>query len=270
MQSTEATQRLVKLDRDHPGFRDLDYRQRRDFIAKLALDYKSGDVVPTAPYTKNEELVWQSVLAELAPLHQSFAAKEYLDAQTKLELPTDSILQIATLNKRLNDSSDFQFQPVAGLIEPWVFLESLAKMVFLSTQYIRHESKPFYTPEPDVIHEMVGHGPSFYIPEICQLSQVFGETAQRAKDKVQQVINAYWFTLEFGMVYENGQCKAIGAGLLSSVDELKRSQEINPLPFDLEKISRTEFDPSAIQPFYFAAESFGHLIKATTSWLNTL
>lgn len=223
-----------------------------------------------APYTDNENKVWATVCSELATLHKRHSFKDYLVAKKKIELPENAILQISSLNKQLHSLSTFQYHPVAGLIEPIDFLQGLEQNTFYSTQYIRHESKPFHTPEPDVIHEMIGHAPSFIIPEICRLSNIFGETAIRVKNKVQQVINVYWFTLEFGMVYEDNECKAFGAGLLSSVDELKRSQGMTALPFDLDKISQTAFDPTAIQPFYFAAESFEHLIEATTVWLKNL
>ena len=45
---------LVELDRDHPGFRDDVYRSRRNTIARIALDYRTGDPVPDAPYSEEE------------------------------------------------------------------------------------------------------------------------------------------------------------------------------------------------------------------------
>ena len=37
---------LVKLDPDHPGFRDPEYRARRNAIAQIAMTYKPGSPIP--------------------------------------------------------------------------------------------------------------------------------------------------------------------------------------------------------------------------------
>src|ERR1044071_337015 len=137
---------VVRLDPEHPGFSDAEYRARRNFIAQLALDYEPGTPIPDAPYTLEEHEVWRTIWRALEPAHRKHACAEYLECVGRLDLPRERIPQLREVTERVEAVSGFRREPVAGLVEPRVFLESLAGGVFLSTQYIRHHSAPLYTP----------------------------------------------------------------------------------------------------------------------------
>ena len=264
--------RLVKLDQDHPGFRDQLYRQRRDYIANIALSHRTDLPVPKAPYTEDEHSVWRAVRRLLTPLHRKWVCRELNLVQDVLGLDEYRIPQFDTVNRRLMSHSGFRMTPVAGLVTPRTFLEQLAGRVFLSTQYIRHHSRPLYTPEPDVIHELIGHAASLIDKDIVDLSLAFGRAALRADEKaINKLIRVFWYTLEFGAVEEEGQVKALGAGLLSSAGELAQfSHKAELRPWNVDVIAETPFDPTDYQPHIFIAPSFAKLVSDLGAWLNRM
>ncbi len=261
---------LVELDKDHPGFRDKAYRQRRNLIAKIAYGYKKGGEIPSVEYTRDEHEMWSQVLILLFQLHNEHACQYFLDAKSLINLNDQKIPQLFKINVQLKQLTGFSMIPVGGLISPEHFLLNLADRKFCSTQYIRHYSSPLYTPEPDIIHELVGHAITLAHPFFSNLNYHFGLAARRAKpESFQRLIQAYWYTLEFGLVSENGNIKAYGAGLLSSIGEMpsyKNKAEL--LPFDLDKLSRTPFEPTDYQPSLFVAPSIYELENGLMEWLE--
>lgn len=263
---------LVQLDRDHPGFRDLAYRRRRDAIAHLADTHVAGQPPPLVQYTDEEHGVWRTALSSLAPLHARYACSSYRKGWEAVGLPLDRVPQLQEVGVPLLATCGFQYQPVAGLVTPRTFMERLADRWFLATQYMRHHSMPLYTPEPDVIHELVGHAPLLAVGEHAEINMLFGRAARACGDDVVLgLIRLYWYGLEFGLVREAGSVRAVGAGLLSSFGELGRFESsARLLPFDVAVVQRTDFDPTAYQGTLFVAESEGALLSSLRSVLEPL
>jgi len=273
MTQTNITPQLVTLDADHPGFHDEVYRRRRNEIARAALEYRDGDAVPHIDYTHEEQEVWREVWRHLAPLHVRYACREYLECSDRIGLSRDRIPQLATVNGVLHDLQGFRMLPVAGLVSAGAFLSRLAERVFLSTQYMRHHSVPLYTPEPDIVHELIGHAATFGDDRFVALNCAFGEATLRARDEatIERIGRVYWYTLEFGVVRERRHLKVYGAGLLSSFGELGRFESEEPLlPWDVETIAATPYDPTHYQHELFAAPSFEVMFDDVTRWLRRI
>lgn len=252
---------LVSLDRDHPGFRDEAYRRRRNGIAQAALNFVDGHPIPAVQYTDDEHAVWATVWDRLEPMHLHFACREYLAGLNDLPLAHDRIPQLADVSARLQQITGYRMLPVAGLVTSQVFLGHLGRQVFLSTQYIRHNSRPLYTPEPDLIHEVIGHAVSLCNPHLAAINTLFGQVAMRAAEaRIVELERLYWYTLEFGCVLESGKPKAFGAGLLSSFGELGRFSTAAFLrPFDAASAIAHPYDPTDYQKLLFWVPSIAFL-----------
>jgi phenylalanine-4-hydroxylase len=260
---------LVKLDPDHPGFRDPEYRARRNAIARMAVAYRVGMPIPEAPYTSEEHLLWSRIRAALEPAHQRHACSEYLECVQKLELPRDRIPQLREVSEKIQALSGFRLEPVAGLVEPRIFLESLADGIFLCTQYIRHHSTPHYTPEPDVVHEITGHAVTLASDRLAELNRLVGDAVKRTRsgEALERLSRVYWFTIEFGVLREAGELKAYGTGLLSSAGELEEMHRAELRPLDLEMASHEKYDPTRYQPMLFCADSFQEMYRDLRAFL---
>lgn len=275
--ATANDDELVQLDPDHPGFRDPVYRARRLEIAQISKQAREGEEAPRVQYTEEEHEVWRIVWKNLEPLHQRFACKQFFEGSEVVRLDRTRIPQLAEVNAVVGPVTGFQMVPVAGLVSARAFHQFLGRRRFLSTQYIRHPSTPLYTPEPDVVHEMVGHAASLASRRIADLNQLAGEVVNRFPEgpegaaRMKSLERVYWYTLEFGAVMEGEAIKAYGAGLLSSFGELGRfSTEATLAPMDLERIAQTTYDPTQYQATIFVAKSFEQMSDELTRWIEKL
>jgi phenylalanine-4-hydroxylase len=261
--TTDADGRVtVHLADDHPGVGDPVYRERRNHIASLALGWTPSLPIPHVAYSDEEQDVWRTVCRELILKHERLACADYRSAMHALRLPTDHIPQLDEVGALLEPLTGFRYHPAAGLVPFDEFYGSLADGIFHSTQYVRHHARPLYTPEPDLIHEVIGHGGVLASPRLAELNRLAGRAARRLETSAGRDFFAtvFWFSIEFGVVYEHGELRAYGAGLLSSYGEIEEFRGAEVRPLEIGAMGTLKYDITKYQPILFAADGIEQLL----------
>jgi phenylalanine-4-hydroxylase len=261
----------VHLADDHPGANDAAYRERRNQIAAAALAWRPGTPVPNIDYTDAEQEVWRTVWRELPPKHEHLAVREFNEAVAAVDLPRDHVPSLDEVSERVEPLTGFRYVPAAGLVPLREFYGSLAERVFHSTQYIRHPAVPLYTPEPDIIHEVVGHGHLIATPTFSELHRLAGVATNRleSEDSLRFLSKVFWFSLEFGLVHEDGELRAYGAGILSSYGEIDEFRGMEHRPLDLVEMGTAEYDITHYQPVLYVAESIAQVVETVGGFFET-
>lgn len=262
---------VVHLSEGHPGAGDPGYRRRRNDVAAAALRWREGEPAPLIDYHDDEQAVWRTVCRELAPLHERLAVGEFRGALARLRLPTDRVPSLDDVNVRLVGCGGWRYVPAAGLVDLATFYGALADRTFHCTQYVRHPALPLYTPEPDIVHEVIGHGHLLATPTFGELHRRAGAAAQRlaAPESLRFLSRVFWFALEFGVVVEDGELRAYGAGILSSYGEIGQFRATQLRPLDLVEMGTVDYDITKYQPVLYRAESVAEVEAVVGGFFDT-
>ncbi len=261
----------VHLHDGHPGAGDPEYHRRRNEIAAAALAWRPGQRAPQIEYRDDEQDVWRTVCRELAPLHERHAVSEYRDALAVLELPSDHVPGLDLVSERLVALSGWSYVPAAGLVDLRTFYAALGDRIFHSTQYVRHPAMPLYTPEPDIVHEVIGHGHLLATPTFGELHRRAGAAAVRLRreESLRFLSRVFWFSLEFGVVWEDGDLRAYGAGILSSSGEIGQFRAMELRPLNLLEMGTVDYDITQYQPVLYRAECVAEIEAVVGGFFDT-
>lgn len=250
---------------DHPGFHDIQYKNRRTKIATLANKHIIDKPIKNVNYITEEHQVWNTVITNLKDLYPKYACKEFNRGFNYLSFDEYKIPQLNDLSNLLYKHNGWKIIPVAGLLHPRDFLAGLANKRFHSTQYIRHHSQPMYTPEPDICHELIGHIPMLLNDDYSNFIQQIGKNSINKNDKdLWSITKMYWYIIEFGVINEENQdnidqIRAFGAGILSSYGEMNHmihnKAKIIPLENHDQQFPKINYK-GGFQDFYYSLNSF--------------
>jgi len=188
----------------------------------------------------------------------------YLEAKRELNITREEIPQLRHLSERLGPVTNMHLVPAEGALPYRTFYEYIGERGFPVTQFIRHGSHPEFTPEPDMIHDCLGHVPPLMNRDYAELLTLVGKAVSTTAkgDQVLALKRFSWFSIEFGLMEEAGETKVFGAGILSSTGEIPyslHSPEVTRRPFVTDVVINTDYDPSRMQDNLFVAPSLPFL-----------
>ena len=255
----------LELEPGHPGLGDEGYIQRRKELFALCRMHRLENLgPPLIEYNAEETRIWREVSPKLDELHLRYACQIYLNAKRELAITRDEIPQLRHLSDRVRRETNMHLVPAEGALPYRTFYEYIAQRGFPVTQFIRHGSHPEFTPEPDMIHDCLGHVPPLMNQDYAELLTLIGKAAAttRTGEQLLALKRFSWFSIEFGLIEEAGATKVFGAGILSSTGEIPysiNSPEVKREPFVTDVVINTDYDPSRMQDHLFIAPSFPFL-----------
>ena len=257
----------LELEPGHPGLGDGGYVERRTALFARCREHRLAHLgPPLIDYTAEETRIWQEVTPKLDDLHRQHACSIYLDAKDALGISTRQIPQLRALSDRLRRETEMHLVPAEGPLAYRTFYGYIAQRGFPVTQFIRHGSHPEFTPEPDMIHDCLGHVPPLMNHDYAELLTLIGQAATATDDPLQVLAlkRFSWYSIEFGLIEEAGGIKVFGAGILSSTGEIPfsvLSPDVRRRPFVTDEVIETDYDPAHMQDHLFVIPSFPWLRK---------
>ncbi len=218
-------------------------------------------------YTADDHQVWGEIFAKRMAQLQEFGSRVFLGGSKAINLRPDRVPLLADVNARLKALTGWSSHGVPGYIPAKGFFAFLAKRQFPTTVTVRPRNMMDYLPEPDIIHDVFGHVPLHADPVFADFLQTYGKAALHTDDPrhTERLARLFWFTVEFGLIREDGKLKIYGSGLISSEGEGHHalgSKDVDRRPFEMDRVCETAFEIDHYQPILYVLESFEQLRDA--------
>lgn len=219
-------------------------------------------------YTSEDRRVWDDLFARQIEVLPGRACSAFMKGLDKLDLGRGGVPDFLQLSEELGALTGWSVVPVPMLIPDHVFFWHLANRRFPAGNFIRTRDAFDYIQEPDVFHDVFGHVPMLTDPVYADYMQEYGRAGWKAMryNRLKALGALYWYTVEFGLIKEAGGVRAYGAGILSGPAEARfavQAQSPNRIMLNVDRVMRTDYVISDLQPTYFVIESFADLYRQT-------
>jgi phenylalanine-4-hydroxylase len=220
-------------------------------------------------YTAEDFEVWRILYERQIQNLPGAATEEYLEGLKRIRFTADRIPNFEETNAILTSLTGWRLQVVPGLIPNREFFELMKNRNFCAATWLRKKSELDYLEEPDMFHDVFGHVPLLTNQPLCDFLADLSRIALRYIDSelaIELVSRIYWYTVEFGLIRENGELRIYGAGILSSAGETKYSLQSDiprRLPYIVQDIINTPYIKDRFQEQYFVIDSYEQLYEST-------
>ncbi|MBL8863183.1 MAG: hypothetical protein JNK02_14400 [Planctomycetes bacterium] len=218
---------------------------------------------PRRASRRERDLVWRTLVARQMGAVRRGMAREFLDGLERAGLDPTRMPRHGALSRSLARVCGWRIETVPGLIPARDFFALLRDRRFPAPDWIRHPRDLEYTPEPDAFHDLFGHVPQLASASYVRVLEALAARAHGASDaELVRIERAYWFTIEFGLVRQDGDLRAMGAGLASSIAELERALHaggVRRRAFSRRDAEREPFQSDRPQELYLVAPSLADL-----------
>jgi phenylalanine-4-hydroxylase len=217
-------------------------------------------------YTQEQHDIWRELVQRCLPQVQRHACREYLEGYEIIGLKAGRLPNLGAISAQLGPRTGWSTAPVSGFLPGEAFFEMLAARMFPTTTYIRSHDSLEYTPEPDVFHDVFGHVPMHAHRIFADFLQHYGAVCAKVTDHdvLERLGRLFWYTVEFGVIRQDGAIKVYGSGIISSHREctnvVEHGCEIRP--FNLEEVLDTTVKVDELQKRLFAIDSFEQIYEA--------
>ena len=217
-------------------------------------------------YTIEDHAVWGLLFDRRMRELAQTGSRVFLEGAAAIGLNPVTVPKLSEVNRRLGPRTGWNAVPVSGFLPAPQFFQCLSKRRFPTTVKVRPRSQLEYLPEPDIFHDVFGHVPLHSDPNFGDFLQRFGAVAAaaRTEEETLQMARLFWFTVEFGLVREEGQLKVYGSGLISSAGDAANalSPACDRRPFSLDAVIAQPFEIDRLQDVLFVVEDFAQLFEA--------
>ena len=219
-------------------------------------------------YSAAEHRIWDDLYARQMALLPGRACSSFMQGLERLDLGRGGIPELGALNEKLRALTGWTVVPVPMLIPDQVFFYHLANRRFPAGNFIRTREQFDYIQEPDVFHDVFGHVPLLADPVFAEYLVAYGRAGWKALryNRLKALSALYWYTVEFGLVLEEGALRIYGAGILSGPTETVFALEgrsPHRIHLNVDRVMRTDYEISDLQSTYFVIESFAELFHMT-------
>jgi phenylalanine-4-hydroxylase len=219
-------------------------------------------------YTSDEDAIWNDLFERQMDILPGRACTAFMAGLQKLHLNRGGVPEFGRLSEELRALTGWSVVPVPMLIPDHVFFWHLANRRFPAGNFIRGRDQLDYIQEPDVFHDVFGHVPLLTDPVFADYMQEYGRAGWKAMryNRLKALGALYWYTVEFGLMLEEGNLRIYGAGILSGPREAifaLEGRSPNRIMLSVDRVMRTDYVIDDLQPTYFVIESFADLYHQT-------